>query len=95
MLDARERQSSAGTTHPIAPIRTPAYLIDGIDDGSDESRFLQFCRDYIGKGSNATEYQSVDQIAVLFGTDFRKLKKYLIFKEVIRRSLRRPSERTV
>ena len=41
-------------------------IIDGIDDGSDESRFLSLARTYIRKGTSEHTYTTINEFAELF-----------------------------
>jgi hypothetical protein len=76
----------AVTTSDEAIALFAKLIVDGISDGSDEERFLDLARTFIGKGRSGTVYNALDEFAEVFGLNFANAKAYLEWKGVIQKT---------
>lgn len=66
-------------------------IVEGQADGSDVDRLLGLARLLVGKAVDGEVYQRIDQLARMLGADFENLKRFLIWKGLVKQGLRRPS----
>jgi hypothetical protein len=71
-LDLYSRPNSGAVFDALAK-----SVFDGIEDGSDESRFLGAMTDYFQNMTAETRWPYLVAIAKEFGADFKTLGKYL------------------